>query len=654
MVTSGDERTEIMSLLKLSQARRSFINGDSEICALDRIDLTVEAGEFVAIMGQSGSGKSTLMNIIGCLDQLTDGKYEIAGKSVAQLNADQLAQLRRETFGFVFQRYNLLANETAAENVEIPAIYAGIQRTQRIERAHKLLARLGLGDRLHHQPSQLSGGQQQRVAIARALMNDAPVILADEPTGALDSKSGVEVMDLLHELHATGKTIVLITHDETVARHAQRIVRLKDGKILDDIQYKQQTTSKDPQRKIIQRGHIGLNESAHEATRMALNSLHTNGFRTALTLLGIIIGVASVVTMLAVGSGSKQKVLDQINAMGTHLLMVLPGAPGIRPTGDQVTLTADDAIQIHQLPNVQTAVPGRNGRMTVRYGEIDTPTTIQGTGADFPEAKDWPIEKGQFFSAQDVFSDAPVALLGQTILKTLFPHQENPLGKFILIKDVPFQIIGIMSEKGASFSGNDQDDAVFIPYSTGIARLFGKPYLSNITVKVDDVDQIDNTEETLHNFLVERHHIEDFTIRNMASLLETATETQNTLTLLLGVVAAISLIVGGIGVMNIMLVSVTERTREIGIRMATGARTRDILLQFNIESLVVCAIGGLLGVVLGLLLGLALKASGMNVIFSLGPPLVAFSCACLTGIVFGYLPARKAALLDPVVALAAE
>ncbi len=643
-----------MSLLHISHAQKIFTLGDSEVRALDDISLTIEPGEFVAIMGQSGSGKSTLMNIIGCLDKLTAGNYQVAGQEVAQLDADQLARLRRETFGFVFQRYNLLATETAEENVAIPAVYAGVSDTERKQRAQQLLTRLNLKDRLDHRPAQLSGGQQQRVAIARALMNNPPLILADEPTGALDSKSGTEVMDLLHELHAEGKTIVLITHDENVAQHAERIIRLKDGKIIGETQLKQRDAAKKNPIKIIRRNNIQLAQSIKEAMKMAIKSLRVNLFRTALTLLGIIIGVAAVVTMLAVGSGSKQKVLDQITAMGTNLLVILPGAPGIRPSGDQVTLTAEDARHIKQLPNVQAAIPGRNSKMTARYGDLDTMTTIQGTSEDFPLAKDWPVDSGQFFSEQDVRSYAPVAVLGQTALQSLFPHGENPIGQFILIKNVPMQIIGTMGEKGASFNGNDQDDVIFVPYTTGLVRLFGKPYLSNVTIKITDITQMEDTQDAIHELLMQRHHVEDFTIRNMSSLLQTATETQDTFTLLLGVVAAISLVVGGIGVMNIMLVSVTERTREIGIRMATGARMRDILLQFNIESLVVCAIGGLLGVLLGFALGFILQVSGMRVIFSLYPPLLAFTCACGTGIIFGYLPARKAAQMDPVMALAAE
>lgn len=641
-------------VLALHTISRIYHSGDNEIRALDTISLSIWPGEFVAIMGQSGSGKSTLMNIIGCLDRPSSGTYKIFGRDVSGFTADQLATLRRETFGFIFQRYNLLANETASGNVEIPAIYAGMDKEKRQQRAKELLEKLGLGQRSSHRPPQLSGGQQQRVAIARALMNDPPVILADEPTGALDSKSGQEVMALLHQLHQEGHTIILITHDEKIAANAQRTIRIMDGRIEGG------PVSSVPSIHMahaISEHHtpgITLTASLSEAIHMALQALRVNLFRTALTLLGIVIGVAAVVTMLAVGNGSKQKVLNQISAMGTNLLLVRPGAPGMRSSGDIVTLVPADAMAIQMLANVDAAMPERSGRMTVRFGNVDYSTSIQGTGELFPSTRDWKIASGQFFNARDIASYAPVAVIGQTVRKNLFGENTNPIGKFMLLRNVPFEVIGVMVVKGASPNGADQDDVVFVPYSTGLVRLFGKTYVNTITVKVADVKGIEATQDNITELLKSRHKTEDFSIRNMASILETATETQNTFTFLLATVAAISLLVGGIGVMNIMLVSVTERTREIGIRMATGARRQDILLQFNAEAAVVCAVGGLLGIVIGIGMGLILQASGMAVVFSLTPSLLAFNCAFVTGIIFGYLPARNAARLDPVVALASE
>lgn len=640
-------------LLQLRGLSRYYQSGDTVVKALDAVDLAIDHGEFVAIMGQSGSGKSTLMNILGCLDRPTAGSYHISGQDVSVLDADELAALRRQTFGFIFQRYNLLSTATALENVEIPAIYAGMDKSDRKNRASDLLEKLGLHGRGNHRPTQLSGGQQQRVAIARALINDPPVILADEPTGALDSRSGAEVMTLLQELYEAGRTIILITHDEQVAAHAKRVVRVQDGRILSDVRTDTvsavKTTSKQSSG-----AAPNIVAEASEAVQTALRALRVNIFRTSLTLLGIIIGVAAVVTMLAVGQGSKDKVLEQISAMGTNLLSVRPGGAGIRSSGDIATMTMDDASVIESIPNVDVVVPERSGRVTVRFGNIDYATQAQGVGASFPQARDWPAARGSFFTAEDVSSYAPVAVLGQTVAGTLFPNGEEPIGAYILIGTIPFQVIGVMASKGAAPWGGDQDDAVFIPVTTGLTRVFGQTYLNGLTVRVRDTAAMEETESAITALLTQRHGSEDFRVRNTASLLETATATQNTLTVLLGAVAAISLLVGGIGVMNIMLVSVTERTREIGIRIATGARQRDIMVQFITEAAVVCIIGGLLGVGIGFLSGWIISLFGAEVVFTAGPALIAFSCAVLIGLVFGWLPARTAARLDPVVALAAE
>lgn len=638
-------------LLEIRNITRAFQSGDTVIKALNNVSLTINAGEFVSIMGQSGSGKSTLMNVLGCLDRPDSGQYLVNGTDVSTYTSDELAELRREQFGFIFQRYNLLATSTASENVEIPAVYAGLSKSLRAERAQILLDKLGIGDRGHHRPNQLSGGQQQRVAIARALMNNASVILADEPTGALDSKSGLEVMELLNQLNAEGHTIILITHDEQVASNAKRQIRIQDGKIISDTgEYNTNTPA-------IHSSTVKKNDvtsSTEEAVQTAFRALRVNIFRTSLTLLGIIIGVAAVITMLAIGNGSKQRVLNQISSMGTNLLSVRPGAPGMRPTGDVATLTMEDAKALEALDNVEVVVPERDTSKTVRYGNIDTQTKITAVSAGFPTAQDWPVERGSFFTLPDLNSYAPVAVLGTTVANALFPLNQDPIGKYVLIGNIPFEVIGVMKSKGAAAWGQDQDDTVFVPITTAMIRLVGSTYLNGITVRVGDTDKIDDTQTAITALLMSRHSVQDFSVRNTAAFLEMASETQNTLTILLGAVAAISLLVGGIGVMNIMLVSVTERTREIGIRMATGARMRDILIQFNTESAVVCTIGGLLGLVIGFITGGIISMFGVSILFTFWPAVLAFACAIATGLIFGYLPARKAAMLDPVIALASE
>lgn len=642
-----------LPLITLRNISRFYQSGETTVKALNDVTLSIWPGEFVAIMGQSGSGKSTMMNIVGCLDRPTDGLYEVNGRDVSKLSSDELADLRREIFGFVFQRYNLLAMSSAEENVEVPALYAGMKKKDRVDRARSLLSGLGLGERADHRPSQLSGGQQQRVAIARALMNNPPVILADEPTGALDSSSGKDVMALLKTLNDEGRTIILITHDEHVASHARRIVRMQDGKIIED-------SGRDMHAHAMAH-HLTSGEQANparaeaaEAVTTALRALRVNIFRTALTLLGIIIGVAAVITMLAVGNGSKQNVMEQISAMGTNILSIRPGAPGVRSSGDNASLSPADADALGDIDNILAIVPERSGRKTLRFGSTDYSTNVQGVGAGFPLARDWGVMQGTFFTHDDVESYAAVIVLGSSVAKTFFPDGSDPVGQYILVGNVQFQIIGVMASKGAAPWGGDQDDTAYVPYTTGLVRLFGSSFINSITVKVDDVKLIDRTQSQIVDVIKTRHGAEDFSVRNTASFLEMATETQNTLTILLGAVAAISLLVGGIGVMNIMLVSVTERTREIGIRMATGARMKDIMIQFNTESAVVCTIGGVLGVAIGFAMGGILSLFGVKIAFSAAPAMMAFGCAVATGLVFGYLPARKAAQLDPVVALSSE
>jgi macrolide transport system ATP-binding/permease protein len=643
-------------LLELEGVGRTYTTGGEPLTVLTDVSLAIQSGEFVAIMGASGSGKSTLMNIIGCLDKPTRGDYRIRGVEIATLDGDALAALRRDTFGFIFQRYNLMSDLSAVENAEVPAVYRGMAKAERESHAGDLLRDLGLGDRLQHHPNQLSGGQQQRVSIARALMNGGPVILADEPTGALDSKGGKEVMAILEKLNGQGHTIILVTHDSEIAAHANRIVRITDGRITsDEQQLKGETVN---QAQIAETGTDAKPGRAvlGEALKMAFRSLLNNRMRTALTMLGIIIGVASVVALMAIGNGAKQDVLERIQAMGTDLLTVRRGPPAVHASGVPVTsFLPEDLPFIVSVPGVAMAVPETELSSLLRSGDQDLIVTAVGTGEDFPRVHDWPTQSGVFFSAEHVMRYAQVVVLGQTVVKNLFPNAVNPLGQYLLIGNAPFMVIGVMSSKGLSARGDDMDNSVWLPFTTAGARIFGQRFFNQIIVRVKPGSDMAMVQAELHTLLIKRHRKEDFNIRNMADTIATASETQNTLTYLLAAIAVISLVVGGIGVMNIMLVSVTERTREIGIRMAIGARSFDVMFQFLTEALMVCFIGGIAGVIVGVGGGLSTSViAGWRVIFTVGPILLAFACAFLTGIVFGYLPARKAAQLDPIEALARD
>ena len=639
-------------LIDICNVSRIYVQGGEEVEVLKSVSLTIHSGEFVAIIGQSGSGKTTLMNILGCLDRPSRGRYLVNGHDVAALDADELSTLRRDVFGFVFQRYNLLPGSSAQENVAMPAMYAGAGAGERNERAGELLVRLGLEQRLEYYPSQLSGGQQQRVSIARALMNGGEIILADEPTGALDKNSGLEVLALLEELHAAGHTIILISHDPGIAARAKRVITLSDGVIVSD-------TVSENQAKATARG-TGMDDPAPSqmplaaALGLALRSLRDNRFRTVLTLLGIIIGVASVVTMLALGNGAKAKVLASIESMGSDLITIRPAPGSSRSASGSVRLVDGDIEALKKLPGVAGAVGESNGSVSVRYQESDYQTTYTATGLDKPVVANWNVAGGSFFNEEDLASSSPVVVLGQTVADNIFPRGVNPVGKYVLIQNVPFLVLGVMEVKGASAFGSDQDDVLLVPVPTARLRLMGRKFLSTAIIKAQAGRDMDAMQMAIGALMLSRHGTEDFRVLNTASILAAANESQDTLTMLLGSVAAISLLVGGIGVMNIMLVSVVERTREIGIRMACGARQRDIQTQFITEALMVCTLGGLLGVALGLLTAFVAQRYGAAVQYSLPPVLLALGCSFITGLVFGFAPARKASRLDPVAALASE
>ena len=641
-------------LLQLQSITRVYGKDSAEVRALDGVDLTITEGEFVAIVGQSGSGKSTLMNLLGCLDRPTGGTYRIHGQDVSKMDADDLASLRRRTFGFVFQRYNLLANVSALENVEIPAVYAGVRQSERKTRARELLARLGLNGREKSRPGQLSGGQQQRVAVARALMNDAEVILADEPTGALDSGTSKELLELLEGLHQSGRTVILITHDQKVAARADRTIEIRDGKIIAD-------SGAVPRSKPCFEHRTARTSPSFilqltESIKTAFRSLRANLFRTALTLLGVVIGVAAVVAMLAVGQGSQRDVMARFEDMGANLLFVRPGGDrGARMRGDAIaTLTLEDADALGELDNVIAAVPSRSGSATLRRGNADHRGSVEGVSEDWLLANNRRVEYGTFFTAEDVDRRVGVVVLGTTTAGELFDNVSDAVGEYVFLSGAPFEIAGVLEEKGASSFGSDQDDIALIPITTGMMRVFGSSYLSSITIAVEDTDVISTTESEANTLLLDRHGTEDFRIRNTASILESVQQTQNSFSMLLGAVASISLLVGGIGVMNIMLVSVSERTREIGVRMATGARRSDILVQFIVEAVVVCALGGMIGILSGFGICAILVNLGTSIAITPLPAILAFSTAFLTGFVFGFLPARNASRLDPVRALSAE
>jgi macrolide transport system ATP-binding/permease protein len=659
-------------LLKLRGIGRSFPSGEQEVQVLKDVDLDIGSGEMLAIVGASGSGKSTLMNILGCLDRPSSGTYTVSGQDVGTLDSDALAQLRREHFGFIFQRYHLMQHLTAAGNVEVPAVYAGTEGVARDARARQLLARLGLADRTEHRPSQLSGGQQQRVSIARALMNGGQVILADEPTGALDSKSGQEVIGILRELHAQGHTIIIVTHDMQVASCTERIIEIADGVIVGDrpnvptvpsVAAPTQAVGTDASgppamtkpKLGIARFSTGWARFA-EAFRMAWRSMMAHRMRTALTMLGIVIGITSVVSIVAIGEGAKRFVLSDIRAIGTNTLDVYPG----RDFGDDKaasirTLTPPDLQAIAAQPYVHSVTPATMRSLRLRYRSADINGNVNGVSDAFFRVRDMHMASGAAFTAEDVRHQSQVVVIDQNTRRKLFADGTEPVGKVILVGNLPCTVIGVAQEKKSVF-GENKSLNIWLPYSTGASRIFGQQHFDGITVRIRDDQPTKAAEDSIVRLLTLRHGAKDFFTFNMDSIVKTAERTSQSLTLLLSLIAVISLVVGGIGVMNIMLVSVTERTREIGIRMAVGARQSDVLQQFLTEAVLVCLVGGLIGVLLsyGISFLFSLFVTQWQMIFSMGAVVSAFLCASLIGVLFGYLPARNAARLDPIEALARE
>jgi macrolide transport system ATP-binding/permease protein len=653
-------------LLQLIGVARKYQAGEKETCVLRDIHLTIEAGEFVAIMGASGSGKSTLMNLLGCLDRPSEGGYRIGGIETGALPPDELARLRRERFGFIFQRYHLLPHLSAIENVQVPAVYAGAARPARASRAHALLAQLGLAQRGGHRPNQLSGGQQQRVSIARALMNGAEVVLADEPTGALDSASGREVMRILGELHAAGRTVVVVTHDEQVAAHADRIVEMRDGAIVSDRRRDAQRAADTPREGASAAPLAANTESTGFEARMAhfgqalataWAALAAHRLRTLLTMLGIVIGIMSVVSIVAVGEGAKRYMLDEISAMGTNTIDVYPGRDWGDSDAAQIkTLVPADAEAIAQEPYVDSVTPGIYRSATVRQGNVDVVAMVSGVGQHFFNVRGLSLAAGMAFGDDAVRRHAQVAVIDANARRKLFGAQADPIGQTILIGNVPCTVIGVTADKRSMWGGGMRDLTVWVPYTTAGARLFGGQRLDGVTVRIKGGQPGEAAERRITELLTRRHGRKDFFTYNMDSVVKTVESTGRTLTLLLSLVAVVSLVVGGIGVMNIMLVSVTERTREIGIRMAVGARRRDVMMQFLAEAVLVCVLGGAIGIALSFAASWVFSAfvDQWRMVFSTKSLVAAVACSTVIGVAFGFLPARRAARLDPVEALARD
>ena len=643
-----------MSLIECNNINRYFGSGENRVHVLKNISLSIEKGDFVAIIGQSGSGKSTLMNILGCLDTASSGSYRVEGTETSAMSADELAGLRRKRFGFIFQRYNLLSAINARDNVALPAVYAGIEHDERVARANQLLDDFGLAGKEDNKPNELSGGQQQRVSIARALMNGGEIILADEPTGALDTESGANVMQIIHDLHAQGHTVILVTHDPGIAANANRVIEIRDGEIIADSS--KNTEIRPSKVKSIQEqvSWSFYKDQFMESFRMSVQAILAHKMRSLLTMLGIIIGIASVVSVVALGRGSQEKILADINSMGTNTISIYPGKGfGDRRSGRIKTLTVDDANVIGRQGYVESATPLTSSNGTLTYRNTDLSAQLYGAGAQYFDVRGIKLKAGRFYDRADVAESAQVVVIDDNTQKQLFPAGTDPLGKTILFNKRPLNVIGITETDTSGFGSSDQLQ-MWAPYTTVMQQITGERYISSITVKVKDNVGSQVAEKSLKDLLISRHGTEDFFMRNTDSIKQTVESATSTMTLLISCIALISLVVGGIGVMNIMLVSVTERTKEIGVRMAIGARQSNILQQFLIEAVLICLIGGLVGVLLSYLISVVFNmlVTSFAMSFSVASIIAAVACSTIIGVVFGFMPAKRASQLNPIDALA--
>lgn len=641
-------------MIELKNICKVFQNGDERALVLKNINLEIKQGEFVAIIGQSGSGKSTLMNILGCLDTPSSGTYTLDGKDISHFSKDELSELRLKKFGFIFQRYNLIPASNATENVALPGIYAGTKKIERTQRAKELLSKLGLGDKTDFMPNHLSGGQQQRVSIARALMNGGEILLCDEPTGALDSASGQTVMQIIKELNQAGHTIIMVTHDKQIASWASRVIEISDGRIISDNKTEQNLNKLNKPKSEHASDLSRLKDRFFESFNMSISAIKAHKLRSFLTMLGIIIGISSVICVVALARGSQENILEGINKMGVSTITIFPGRGfGDRGSAKRKNFSIEDINILESLEFVDNAMPRTSSSGTLIYANTSSGASVRAGTEMILKISSVELKSGRNFTKDDIQNSASVIIIDENTQKTFF-KDSDPLGKIMIFNKRPFMVIGVGKRDEGAFS--DGSLSIYMPYTTLANKVTGSHKIRSIVVSIAPGVNSQLAEHAISEILKIRRGGTDFYMINSDTILKTIKATTDTMSLLISGIALISLVVGGIGVMNIMLVSVIERTKEIGVRMAIGAKGADIMLQFLIEAILLCALGGIIGVLLAFGIGglFNLISNDIKMSFSLVSIIIAFGISSLVGIVFGYMPAKRAAKLNPIDALLRE
>ena len=653
-------------IIKVKNLQRYYKMGEHTVKALDGVDLDIHPGEFVMIVGSSGSGKSTLMHILGLLDKPTGGSYVLGGQEVSNLSDDDYASLRNSRIGFVFQQFNLLNELSVIENVALPLAYSGISKEDRRGKAAEYATMTGLGERLDHRPTELSGGQNQRIAIARSLVNNPDIIMADEPTGALDSKTGKEIMGLLHELNDKGHTIIMVTHDNVLAEQGTRKIVVKDGLIIEDAQgEKVNKSEKNDGAKVKAKGlsildllFMGLREG-----------LMPHKMRTFLTMLGIIIGVASVIAMSSFSLGSKKKQADQIRALGANLVKIVDSRLE-NETLLQARRKGSKGLTRQDFEDMKVNVPGisagafvRESPMSALYNGNKINSIIMGIGGDYLKVNNQSIERGRYFDSEDGFTAARVIIIGSAVASKL--GQGDPIGQSLIIGGVPYKVVGVLKNKNVDVkeldasSLKDTNINILMPLETMLSRttyLETRSELDEIQLQLSNEELLYEAGTAIKRTLNVLHGgVEDYQIIIPLDLLKQKQQSQKLLDILTIIISSISIIVGGIGIMNIMLATVNERIREIGVRRAVGATKKDIMYQFLTESMIISVTGGLFGVIFALLIIIiTCQALGLPIVLSVVLIVVSVVASVMTGLIFGIYPARNAAAKNPVEALKSE